>query len=160
MNYEEWISEVLQRLERSELAERSELCGCSTAEISEVEAHAGAQLPGSYRAFLASIGRGAGRFFGGTIVFYPQVLSLRSAAEALLLEPAANLTLPSNAFVCAMHEGYLFYWFPLTEDNDPPVYRYLEGDVRYAIESEKFTLFVEKRLREELNARQIRNGNY
>lgn len=38
-----------------------------------------------------------------------------------------RFTLPADAFVFSMHQGYEFNFFVICEGNDPPVYKYVEG---------------------------------
>ena len=54
-----------------------------------------------------------------------EAVSYQKWAEELLQEN--GLTLPDNAYVFNMHQGYVFNFFILTEGDDPPIYNYCEG---------------------------------
>jgi hypothetical protein len=76
------------------------------------------------------MGHRAGRFFQGTDIFYGDGLfDLRQDAEELLEEDEGDevIRLPEDAFVFAMHQGYEFTYFRLSEGDDPPVYQFMEG---------------------------------
>ena len=94
---------------------------CSDEDICEVEVDAGRSLPAAYLEFLKVMGRGAGRFFEGTDLFYPTMLRNTEAAHEMLKELANDLTLPEGSFVFAMHQGYQFFFFYHEVDN-PAVY--------------------------------------
>ena len=55
--------EFLQRLERDDIARKSDLRGCSDEEIAVLEAKYRLQLPQSYRWFLKQMGHNSGRLF-------------------------------------------------------------------------------------------------
>lgn len=102
------------------------LKGCSPQEIASVEEHFGCALPSSYRDFLVLAGRGAGKLFRGTDIFYPRVLGLQKEAEDLFRELGRLDLLPAEAKVFCMHQGYeLSFFLPGLED--PPVFQFVEG---------------------------------
>ena len=116
------------RIVLSGLAGFSEIKGCGREEVDEVRASFGFPLPGLYEAFLRVMGRGAGRLYVGTDIFYPEVLGNREAAEDLLGEDGVAFTLSPRDFVFSMHQGYQFMYFTAAEgEDDPPVYYYTEG---------------------------------
>jgi hypothetical protein len=102
------------------------LSGCTGEEISSVEQHFGCKLPLAYREFLVIAGKGAGKLFRGTDIFYPRVLQLQSEARELLTELNLSELLPSDAKVFCIHQGYeINYFLPVSDD--PPVYQFFEG---------------------------------
>jgi SMI1/KNR4 family protein SUKH-1 len=120
------MTELVDRILRAGLA--SEIKGCSPDEVRQIEEHCGVRLPSIYRDFLLQMGHGAGMFFQGSDVFLPALLDLREAASELLEESGAAVSLPADAFVFLMHQGYEFLYFRVSEGDDPPVYFYLEGE--------------------------------
>lgn len=81
-----------------------------------------------YELFLKAMGRGAGKFFEGTDIFYPEILTIKRGAEELLREDEVPFCLSESDFVFCSHQGYQFMYFKLDELNDDPaVYYYLEG---------------------------------
>ena len=120
--------ELIEALIAVGISKRDEIKGCSEAQVAEVEASFGMPLPQSYREFLLTAGRGAGGFMLGTDVFYPRILETTKWGANLLVESNESFSLPSDAFVFAMHQGYQFLFFRATEGDDPPVYYYFERD--------------------------------
>lgn len=110
------------------LCKREEIEGCSEAQVAEVEASFGRPLPASYREFLLPAGQGAGRFLRGTDCLYPRILETTAEGAELLVESKEKFSLPTDAFVLSMHQGYQFMFFRASEGDDPPVYYYFEGD--------------------------------
>lgn len=121
------IDEIVEGIIALGLAAPDEIEGCTPDEIEEVEKRFALRLPGIYRAYLARLGRREGEFLIGSDFGYPTILTLREAAEELLAENNATITLPANAFVFLMHQGYQFLFFHADGVNDdPPVYWYME----------------------------------
>lgn len=109
-------------------SKREEYEGCTEAQVAEVEASFGRPLPASYREFLLAAGQWAGDLFKGTDILFPRVVELNDGAVELLAEGDSDFSLPPDAFVFLMHQGYQFMFFRATEGDDPPVYHYHEGD--------------------------------
>jgi hypothetical protein len=64
---------------------------------------------------------------------------LHRAADTLLREDGQPL-LPKNAFVFLMHQGYHFMYFIADgQSDDPPVYYYLEGELRMVRKFDRFS---------------------
>lgn len=103
--------------------------GASEEEIQALEAYAGGSLPTVYRGLLKEFGRSAGELFQGTIysVSQEQRLRLRSLAESMLGRSRGNPTLPETAFVYLVFQDWVFFYFPLNEGDDPPVYAYIDS---------------------------------
>jgi len=120
--------QLATQLIRTGKASRSELIRCSGQEIQELEEACGMRVPEIYRSFLLRMGRGAGAFLSRDYFYYPSLLRLRADADELLTRDGAGFTLPADAFVFSMlSEGYQFLYFRVSEGDDPPVYRYVEG---------------------------------
>jgi hypothetical protein len=107
------------------------LIGCSSDEISSIERQCETVLPMEYLDFLNIAGRGAGRLFVGTEIFYPNILSLPDAAAELLEELGIPDFLPKNAFVFSMHQGYEIEYFMCNETDDPEVFQLFEKSAGY-----------------------------
>jgi hypothetical protein len=129
-------------------AHPGDLHGLNERAIQEVEDDQPARLAQAYRCFLASAGRGAGRFLQGSDVFHPQVLGLREVAQELLDEQ--GLALEEDDRVILVHQGYQFD-FLRGEGTDPEVWSYSEGEVperRYA----RFTDWLRANAEEQTSA--------
>ncbi|MBX3242022.1 MAG: SMI1/KNR4 family protein [Chitinophagaceae bacterium] len=103
-----------------------ELRGCSLKEVSKIESLFQTNLPATYIDFLTRMGKGAGNFLRGSSAFYNEIFYLKEWASELLLENDFK-SLPEDAFVFFMHQGYQFAFFCNYDNDDPPVYYYHEG---------------------------------
>jgi len=122
------VIDLSKRLIQAGVAYPNEIKGCSRAQIDEVRSVAKQKLPQIYEMFLSTMGCGAGRFFEGTDIFYPDILANRETAEELLKEDESSFSLSETDFVFACHQGYQFMYIPLSElEPDPPVFYYMEG---------------------------------
>jgi hypothetical protein len=143
------ISELVRRILLLGIASPEEIQGCTKEEVEEIQAYAGVKLPAIYLDFLYTMGRGAGNFFKGSDMFYPSLLGLRKAAEELLSEEGASFSLPKDAFVFLMHQGYQFLFFrTLGCSDDPPVYHYMEGEGAPRKISRSFSRFLIESIKE------------
>ncbi len=116
---------------------------CSLNEINELEKQLGLKLPQIYRSILLKMGHGAGDFWAGEDCFYNHLPLIQIWAKEILLEDNFSVSLPDDAFVFFMHQGYQFDFFRLSEGDNPPVYSYLEGQTEkeFIKTHEKFTTF-------------------
>lgn len=112
-----------------------EIGGCSPQEVWSLEQSVGMSLPAQYKEFLLAIGHGAGKFFRGTCILYRDDISDIQEYAAMLMQQEEDeenengcCTLPDDAFVFSMHQGYEFNFFKVTDGDDPPVYQYVEGN--------------------------------
>jgi hypothetical protein len=143
------ISKLVRRILLLGIASPEEIQGCTKEEVEEIQADAGVNLLATYLDFLYAMGRGAGNFFKGSDMFYPSLLGLRKAAEELLSEEGASFSLPKDAFVFLMHQGYQFMFFrTLRCSDDPPVYHYIEGEGVPRKISRSFSQFLIESIKE------------
>lgn len=98
--------------------------GCTPDEVARVEADFGRPLPYGIRVFLETMGRDVGGLFGGADIGYPDMLGMRRYAVDLLAENQCRHSLPDDALVFMMHQGYIL-WFVRSED--PRVFGWSEG---------------------------------
>jgi hypothetical protein len=121
-----FTSEITQILVGSGAAHADELKGSTEEEIQSLADALGVAFPAAYEAFLHVAGNGAGSFLAGTDFTTPILVDLREPAEALLAESGREL--PPEAFVFAMHQGYMFWYFRTQQgQDDPAVCRFTEG---------------------------------
>jgi hypothetical protein len=123
------VEHVVLRLVKDGLASADDLRGCNAQQITEVEHTFAIALPAAYRTFLSRIGLSAGQFLWGTDFLFPAILELRGQAERLLALSGTRYALKPSDFVFAAHQGYQFLFFTAGTEADPPVYRYMEGDM-------------------------------
>ncbi|MDJ0717099.1 MAG: SMI1/KNR4 family protein [Prochloraceae cyanobacterium] len=137
------LSNFQNQLLETSLANSEKIQGCSTEEIEIIESKFKLKLPTAYKDFLKICGYRAGKFYAGTDMFYPDILELRTYAENLLKENEVDFQLPEEAFVFSMHQGYQFdYFLADNQNDDPPVYYYLEGENLPEKISESFSSFL------------------
>jgi hypothetical protein len=138
------IAELRDLIVSSGVARSDEIRPCSEEEVTALEVSLGVEMPNAYRDFLLTMGRGAGDLFIGSDVYYDRLFELREWAQDLLDENEATDTIPLDAFVFLMHQGYQFMFLRKSEGEDPPVWAYNEADTTSAfrIVATKFTEFL------------------
>ncbi|WP_435166716.1 SMI1/KNR4 family protein [Paenibacillus glycanilyticus] len=112
----------------SRIAKLHEIKGCSESEIKELEIKINHIFPPDYREFLQIAGHGAGLLFRGTDIYFKNIKELTKEATELLRDNEESFTLPEDAFVFCMHQGYEFNYFRFSEGKEPPIYQYIEGE--------------------------------
>ena len=102
------------------------------------------RLPAAYLEFMRYAGNGL--FWVGSDCDFQTVPELREWAKELLAENSFPLPLPDDAFPFRMHQGYMFWFFRLSEGDDPPVYFYTEERelTDFIRVSDSFTGFIMK----------------
>lgn len=135
------VDSIFAALDDVGILHRDSLVGCTAKEIDAVRSHFSRKLPAAYEEFLRLAGGGAGRLFCGSDIFYPRLLALQNFAKELLIENGESISLPVDAMVFFMHQGYEFC-FLLPVNEDPPVFQYVEGQVGFANPWGKFSDFL------------------
>jgi hypothetical protein len=136
------IADVARVLCDGGVATENTLRGCTPAQIDEVESEAGVSLPIAYREFLARMGRGGGRFYIGTDIWYPALLGLTQAGRQFVAEDESGIRFPADGIVFLMHQGYVFMFIRAGEGDDPPVYLYLEQSGQFEKKADSFSRFM------------------
>jgi hypothetical protein len=115
----------------------------SPEEVAALELQLGKRFPAAYKAFLLILGRDGGSDFMGSDCTIRSLPELRGWAEELLRECGSRETLPENAVVFLMHQGYFFAYFLVDEGtDDPPVFAYQEGDNAPVMKAETFSAWL------------------
>lgn len=122
------IRTTVELLRAAGLAAADTTRGCTAQEVAEVEATLRVRLPNAYREFLGLCGKQAGEFLSGTGWTFPAILALKESAATLLSECGTQQKLSPSDFVFATHQGYQFLFFDCQSGQDPPVFRFVEGD--------------------------------
>ena len=138
----EAISEIADVLLSRGIATKDLIKGCTPTEIEKIESDVGRALPLAYREFLVRMGRGAGAFFVGTDMFYPNILGNTDAAHELVGEDNSGLELPRDAIVISMHQGYQFLFVQADDGDDPPVHYYMEQSGKFVKKADRLTQFL------------------
>jgi len=144
--FENLVNEML----RAGLASEKDIQGCSDEELSSLKVSVGHILPNAYEQFLLKFGKGAGEFMQGTDIFYPSIKGLKEEAIELLKENEEEFSLPEDAYVFSMHQGYEFLYFKLSGGDDPEVYQYVEGNGKPEKVWSSFTEFMQQSLKQHI----------
>ena len=126
------FSELLNRLESSGIASRSELRGCTDAEILAVETRYHVMLPQTYRTYLSLMGHQSGRLLTHDhyAASYNDVLTLTdSYGEHLRLDDDEPfIELPHDAIIILGRLGEYFQVIRCSSPDDSPVWCFNVGD--------------------------------
>jgi len=139
--------EELKRILNPNVATASALVPLDDSLIARMEARAGGRFPADYRAFLRTMGGGAGRFWFECLAFYPQVMN--NTQELLEVLEGTHLVLPENAFVFYNRYFNRAAWFLL--DTEPSAVDFLALDRKggeYESRGLTFAEFAIQRARE------------
>lgn len=109
--------------------------------LDQLENKHGFTLPRSYRRWFENGGPNHPDFIG-TDMDEGLIGDLNQWAEELLAESESNFKLPDNAFVFAMHQGYIFMYFICNGIADPEVWYYHEGDPEPRVKWSSFSDFL------------------
>ena len=139
-------TQVYERLVSSGLATPDSIIGCSDAELTQIAANAGRELPTAYREFMTKFGKKAGRFLRDVEIFYPAVLNLKPVAAEIVHDyEEIRIELPPQAFVFAMRQKEQFMFFDGNSD-EPPVKFYMSGDSEIITIARTFWEVIESEL--------------
>lgn len=118
--------------------------GCSLEEIQLLEAQLGFQVPLAYKEFLLWMGKDGGPLLRGSDCFYEDIANIQKWSVELLQENSMPFSLPEDAFVFFMHQGYQFAFVRLSEGENSPAYFYYEGKVHddVVVFAESYTAFL------------------
>ncbi len=125
----QFVSKLLERLTQLGIIEEQDIQGGTEDEIQDaMELQEVDRLPELYVAFLKVMGNGGGEFNSDTEMWLDSLPDIKSTAEDILEVDKVDFTLPKDAFVFLSYHGYQFMYFhTLSNDDDPPVYHYFEG---------------------------------
>ncbi len=123
MKYFNNVKELAALLEKK----GQKLNSLNSNELSKIEKLNNKQLPSTYKSFLEKMGKGAGQFMEGSSVFYDEIFELHERAVKLIEENNFR-SLPSDAFVFWMHQGYQMAFFTIGESDNPIIYYYSETE--------------------------------
>lgn len=114
-----------------------------STEIAKLEEHLRLPIPAAYRAYLAIAGGSPPPELVGSDCHGRYLFELRDGAVELLNECGNPFTLPDDAVVFLMHQGYQFFYFQADGvTDDPPVYYYFEDRPEVERPYERFSDWV------------------
>jgi|SRR5450830_916505 len=129
---------------------KENLVGCSDEEIEIIEKHFSCILPYEYRKFLSIAGKGAGKLFQGTDIFFPTLLELQEEAKSLLLELNLSNLFDGSEKIFCMHQGYEINYFK-DLSADPTIMQFTEGCDIPIVAYDSFSNFIISSIREHLS---------
>lgn len=116
-------------------------------QVAGVERHLGLPLPPAYRAYLLLSGAYPPPALVGSDCHGQYLFQLSAWADELLEECSRPFTLPADAVVFLMHQGYQFLYFRADgRTDDPPVFYFIEGMASQSapeLRFERFSAWVE-----------------
>lgn len=115
--------EKLAEMIVANLADKSDVVGCTEAQIQDLETKYAIKLPAAYKDFLRAFGNSAQEVFGDVELMYPDLLTYYEY-DGILKYSTDKFTLPANAFIFASRLDTLAFSIT-TDGDDPPVYRYI-----------------------------------
>lgn len=138
----DWKMRMSENLTRLRGCVRGSMKGCSEAEIAALGAAWGGTVPAAYAEFLRVAGKGAGDFLTGSDFDYDFVRRRAAQCARGLAEELGEPPLPANAAVFFGHQDYQFFWFPLGEEPDPPVFRFMDGHEVHSQSAASFSAWL------------------
>jgi hypothetical protein len=103
--------------------------GFSESDVAGTEARLGGRLPLVFRAYLLEMGKSPGDLFRGSdLAGVADFERFRAAALALLSDTDPALSLPPNAVVFLLHQGYTFVYLQATGGFDGPPFCWTETE--------------------------------
>lgn len=143
----QFLGDLISLSERLGVISPHESLGCTEQEIKILEGTLNINLPRVYKEFLLWIGKSQIWFMGGSQwqCYEDDLILLQDDAKEVLNEKYFLDHLPINAYVFWLHLDYHFYFFLLTEGENPPIYMFLEGETVGTFRKEfcSFTDFLE-----------------
>lgn len=122
-----FLSNAQKRLYEWGIVNANEIKPCSVEEVRLLQKIVNINLPEAYQEFLLLMGHGAGCLFEGSHIFYKDIIQIQKWAVDLLAENHFPVTLPNDAIVIMMHQGYQFMFLCSSHGNNPPIYYYNEA---------------------------------
>jgi|GEM_PF-2510807 len=130
------------------LQERTTFIGCTGEEIEELRQRQNVKrLPKVYINCMKVLGKQSGFIGIGSEITHHYVKVLKEEAAKMVIDSEVSFLLPSDAFVFFMSHSCMFKFF-LTdnEDEDPPVFRYVETESEFYKETEHLSDWYEQEL--------------
>ena len=118
-----------QRLKSNKVTRWWEWRGCSGGEIEALERRYNVKLPATYRRYLSTMGRGAGRLFrhDHLAVTLEHVLDMTDTVRAKMVEQGAFSPFPPEALVILGRLDAYFEFIVCDSGDDSPVWAFEEG---------------------------------
>jgi hypothetical protein len=106
------------------------------------------RLPDAYRTFLLSVALRAGDFLAGSDFDIGVLERIQFGAQHMATE--SGVVIPPGFFTFLSHQGYQYLLFPLTPDDDPPVFYLGEQDREPRALDQRFSEWLASAVEEEL----------
>ncbi|AZZ90743.1 hypothetical protein EUZ85_08465 [Hahella sp. KA22] len=121
ISFKKQLNDNLEKLINKHLIR--EYAGLDEKEIHNLEEYACGKLPQIYKEFLITCGKEpSGYFKEVSIDLYPDLLELKDVFDEANSEAKSPVTLESDVFLIGEYSGEQFWYFKLSDGNDPAVY--------------------------------------
>ncbi|MDJ1182489.1 SMI1/KNR4 family protein [Roseofilum casamattae] len=119
-----YIEVVKQKVKENKFLAKTGFRPCRELEVALLEQKLNLSLPLAYKEFLLWAGHNSGLLFEGSDATYEDVLEINKTqvAKELFEDNNYTHTLPEDAFVFWVHQGYQLMFFRTSEGDNPPVY--------------------------------------
>jgi hypothetical protein len=140
--------ELAHLIIESGLPDSEGTAGCSEADIADIESRSNVKLPVAYRDFLLALGRSSEDFFSDVSFVYPTIRDDQKSITNIL----GTFKLPASAYVFMVRNDLILF-FDIKDGDDPPVYRYVQGDQATEKAADTFSEFLTDYLLTEIKMR-------
>jgi len=121
--------------------------GYPPAEVTQAEESLGVRFPALFRAFLLEMGKWPGELFGGSdLAGIGDFARFRADALKLMAETDAALSLPADAVVFLIHQGYTFLFLRADGGHDGAIFQYTEAETESRAAANSFEAMVDAEL--------------
>lgn len=140
--YTEQMIRLRQTLTSALKVKPRSILGFSTEEIGEVQRRFGFPVPAAYQAYLQCFGHANGGLLCDGQSTWSSVSQLIETSDLREFAETALVVFPQQLIVVYAHQGYLFDFIDATEGDNPPVYRWQEGDRQVGRAFWSFTAYL------------------
>jgi hypothetical protein len=155
--------ETKRALAEAYIAQQTQFIGYREDEIRILEDQLSVTFPHVFRAYLRMFGHARGTLFVGSDAEPTSFTIYRTWATELVAESDAHSAfLTSDAVIFLFHQGYSFCYFHASEEDNPRIYSYTEGDADPKGGNGTFVDFLESELalKEKVHRDQLEAGGY
>jgi hypothetical protein len=137
-----YLADMARRIEQFAPLAAAEARGEN--DLQNMEMYFGVRLPAAVRAFPTLGGGRTYRRLPGLTTDCARLRLYRETAECLLRDSRADHRLASSDVVFWAPQDYQFFFFSCENGDDPPVFRFVEGELRPREVAPSFTEWIER----------------
>ncbi len=126
--YAHFMADLVRFMVDSGIATVETVRGCTPAEIIQLERQLSVRLPLALAEYLIGMGHACGHLTDNDAFGIESLNDAREVALEITSEANSPWRLPSNAIPFLHHQGYEFLFVYASDDDDPPVWLYVETE--------------------------------